>query len=221
MVNKLNKEVINLKDKKNYTPISNSFSRDERLTPQERGVFSFIFSGRLGSDYNKTKIAKSNRISTDTLEKIIKQLEKYNYVYRALYSSTVDKNGRINNKYNDFFSDEGNAKEYYLSLVKDGIIDERGKYLKRQIDENTTDYLEQIKNKAIKYIELQKLSPIDVIGIIDITEKHIEKNYNEAYIDDLSSMEYIDRQSIKKSAIVQLKEKNIEKFVNNLINKNK
>lgn len=219
MIKKINKEVINLKDKKNYTPLSNKCINDERLNLLHRAIFSVIISKKLGSDYNKTEIAKSNKVSTDTIELAIKELEKYNYVYRALYSSSIDKNGRANNKYNDFFSDEGNAKEYYLSLLQSGVIDERGKYLKKQINNNTTDYLEQIKNKTIKYIQLQKLNPIDEIGIINKTEKHIEKNYNTAYIDDLSSMEYIHKKSIIKSAMTELTEKNIEKFVNNFKNK--
>jgi hypothetical protein len=208
-------------NKKDFTSISNIFKRDKRIAYQYKYIFWEIWSQKQGCRLNFKKICEEGGFSIDVLKAAIKQFEENNYIYRAIYSSTVDKSGRTNNKYNYFFSDEGNAREYYLELVEKGLIDERGKYLKRQIDENTTDYLEQIKNKAIKYIELQKLSSIDVIGIIDITEKHIEKNYNEAYIDDLSSMEYIDRQSIKKSAIVQLKEKNIEKFVNNLINKNK
>jgi hypothetical protein len=206
-------------NKKDYTSISNIFRRDKKISYQYKYIFWEIWSQKQGCRLNFKKISQEGGFSVDVLKAAIKQFEENNYIYRAVYSSIIDKSGRKNTKYNYFFCDEGTAKEYYLKLLEIGVIDERGKYLKKQIDDNTTDYLEQIKNKTIKYIQLQKLSPIDEIGIINITEKHIEKNYNEAYIDDLSSMEYIDRKSLKRSAIVQIKEKNIEKFVNNLINK--
>jgi predicted transcriptional regulator len=202
------------KNKKNFTQFSNIFQDDYELTSLEFRIFSMIWRSKNYNQLKQTEIAEKLNIDRRSVARCLSEksnLIKNGYVYRIEYCK---------NKYNYYFCDEGRAKEYYLELVESGIINERGTIKKRQVEE-TSDLLQSIKNKAFTYIETKYLNPIDIIGIIDITEKHIEKNYNEAYIDDLSSMEYIDRQSIKKSAIVQLKEKNIEKFVNNLINKNR
>ncbi len=208
------------KEKKDYTKISNIIRRDKRILPQYKFVFWDIWSQKEGCKLNFTKIANEGGYNLDVLKRAIKQFEEFNYVYRALYSSSTDSAGRINNKYNYYFCDEGRAKEYYLELVESGIINERGTIKKRQVEE-TSDLLQSIKNKAVTYIETKNLNPIDIVGISDKVEKYIEENYNTAYVQEFKELTYTDSKSIKDSSHRKLKEKNIEKYIDDLIKTNK
>ena len=83
--------VIRAEKKDNYTVVSNSMIRDERLSLKAKGLMTFILSLPDDWDYNLEGLAHMNKDGIYAVREAVKELESYGYIIRK----RVRKEGRL------------------------------------------------------------------------------------------------------------------------------
>ena len=231
------------KKESNFTQVSNSFLRDNRLSFKAKGLFCYMFS--MSSDWNFTiqSIAKQQNEGVASISSALKELKEYGFV---TYTKNSDGSGvyylddepksenpnmenpnmenpnmenqsvlRIDNQSEQKLIENTNSKENIKSKFSQSKIQE--KLDRDNLAKKTIDFLNQTVNNRFGYTDgnLKEIkSQINKLIKNGDDLKTIEDKF--AYVIKVKSKEWLNNQEMKKhlNPVTLFRESNFDKYLN-------
>jgi DnaD/phage-associated family protein len=186
--------VFRINKNKNYTTISNYHLQDKELSLKAKGLLSVMLSLPIDWDYSVKGLEKICIETPNTINSILQELEKYNYLERK----RIYCNGKISEwEYNIY-----ETKNLYLKNQDIENQDIENLYIENQDvnkytkEQNTKEYnnniykhFENIFTRTLNGIEVQMIDN----WLQDKTEEEIINAINECAKSNIDNFKYIQK----------------------------
>lgn len=173
---------------KNYTAISNYHLQDKELSLKSKGLLSLMLSLPSNWDYSVRGLAEICKETKDTINGILNELEKNNYLVRK----RIYINGKISEwEYNIYETNDLYPKNQDIEKQDIGFYD-NNKILNNKVlnnNNNIYSHFENIFARTLNAIEYEIMTS----WLNDKTEQEIISAINESAKNNVDNIKYIEK----------------------------
>lgn len=180
--------VFRINKNKNYTAISNYHLQDMNLSLKAKGLLSLMLSLPSNWDYSVRGLSEICKETKDTINGILNELEKNNYLVR----NRIYKNGKIIEwEYNIYETNDLYPKNQDIENQDIGFYD-NNKILNNKLLNNNNNIYSHFENIFARPLNAIEAETIDS-WLLDKTEDEIKEVINECAKSNISNIKYIQK----------------------------